>query len=99
MLEAQALGKATPVSTMAAAAVESDLGRGDTEKMSISSHELPVNSEVEETVNVTHEEVVTVPISLKYQRDIGAQLLKCSKNILLNQGHVRISKSINKRTT
>ena len=84
MLEAQALGKATPVSTMAAAAVESDLGRGDTEKMSISSHELPVNSEVEETVNVTREEVVTVPInyiSLKYQ---SAQLLKCSKNILLN---------------
>ena len=56
--ETQVLGDAALMSIMAATAVESDLGRGDAEKMSISSQELPVNPEVEETV--THEEAVPI---------------------------------------
>jgi hypothetical protein len=56
--ETQVLGEAAIVSIMAAAAVESDLGRGDAEKMSISSPELPVNAEVEEPV--THKEAVPI---------------------------------------
>ena len=61
MPESQILGDAALVSTMAAAAVESDLGPGDAEKMSISSQELPVNPEEP----VTHEEAVPTSISLE----------------------------------
>ena len=51
-------GDASLVSIMAAAAVESDQGRGITENVSIPSQELPVHPEHEEPV--THEEAVPV---------------------------------------
>ena len=56
--ETQVLGEAALVSIMPAASVESDLGRGFAENVSVPLQELPVNSEPEEPV--THE---AVPIS------------------------------------
>jgi hypothetical protein len=50
--------EAALVSIMAAAAVESDLGRGVAEDVSVSSKELPVNPEPEEPV--THEEAIPI---------------------------------------
>ena len=69
--ETQVSGEAALVSLVAAATVESDLGRGAAENMSVPSQELPVNAEPEEPV--THEEAdeipeVNVPITLDTYR-------------------------------
>jgi hypothetical protein len=57
--ETQVIGEAALVSIMAAAPVESDLGRGAAENISVPSQELPVNAELEEPV--THEEADEIP--------------------------------------
>ena len=59
MPETQVLGEAALVSTMGAGSVESDLGTGFAENVSVPLQELPLNSDPEEPV--THEE--TVPLS------------------------------------
>ena len=59
MPETQVLGEAALVSTMGAGSVESDLGTGFAENVSVPLQEPPLNSEPEEPV--THEE--TVPLS------------------------------------
>ena len=61
MPETQVLGEAALVSIMPAASVESDLGRGFAENVSVPLQELPVNSEPEEPV--THEEAVPMSSS------------------------------------
>ena len=58
MPETQDFGEAAIVPIIAAALVESDLGRGTTEDMSASSQELLVNPEPEEPV--THKEAVHI---------------------------------------
>jgi hypothetical protein len=59
--ETQVLDEAALVSIMAAGALESGLGRGVAENMSVPLQELPVNPELEEPA--THEEAVTVSSS------------------------------------
>ena len=62
--ETHAFGEAAPVSIVAPASVESDLGRGTAENVSVPSQELPVDAEPKEPV--THEGAtpeVHVPIT------------------------------------